>query len=87
MTQLPILKKTMPIRLWPIWLALIISTASFGQEQTAVDFATDIQPLLARKCYACHGPDKQESSLRFDDRTTVVGQADSGAGYCAKPTR
>lgn len=79
MTQLPILKKTMPIRLWPIWLALIISTASFGQEQTAVDFATDIQPLLARKCYACHGPDKQESSLRFDDRTTVVGQADSGA--------
>ncbi|MCA9133081.1 MAG: DUF1553 domain-containing protein [Planctomycetales bacterium] len=44
-----------------------------------VDFANEIQPILARKCYACHGPDQQEGGLRFDDRATLVVEADSGA--------
>jgi len=48
---------------------------SIAQE---VSFATDIQPLLARKCYACHGPDLQEGGLRFDDRATLIAEADSG---------
>ncbi len=48
---------------------------SIAQE---VSFATDIQPLLARKCYACHGPDVQEGGLRFDDRATLIAEADSG---------
>ncbi len=43
-----------------------------------VDFSNQIQPILARKCYACHGPDKQEGGLRFDDRKTAVAPADSG---------
>lgn len=77
MTQLPIPEKPMRISLWSILLTLF-SAASFGQEPAKVDFATEIQPLLARKCYACHGPDKQESGLRFDDRATVVGKAESG---------
>ncbi len=63
--------------LWPLIFA-ILTNLGFGQQQPPVDFATEIQPLLARKCYACHGPDQQESSLRFDDRATVVGEADSG---------
>ncbi len=43
-----------------------------------IDFSTQIQPILARKCYACHGPDMHEGGLRFDDRKTVIGEADSG---------
>lgn len=55
-----------------------ISQLEAAGEVPAVDFATEIQPLLARRCYACHGPDQQEGSLRFDDRETLVGEADSG---------
>lgn len=43
-----------------------------------VDFANDIQTVLAKKCYACHGPDLQEGGIRFDDRATLVAEADSG---------
>lgn len=54
------------------------SQAERPTQQLAVDFATEIQPLLARHCYACHGPDQQEGSLRFDDRATLLAEADSG---------
>ncbi len=43
-----------------------------------IDFSTQIQPILARKCYACHGPDLHEGGLRFDERATVIGAGDSG---------
>ncbi len=43
-----------------------------------VDFQRDIQPLLARRCYSCHGPDTQESGLRLDSRTTATALLDSG---------
>lgn len=43
-----------------------------------VDYASEVQPILARNCYACHGPDMQEGSLRFDARETLIGEADSG---------
>ncbi|MCR9293629.1 MAG: PSD1 and planctomycete cytochrome C domain-containing protein [bacterium] len=43
-----------------------------------VDFANDIQTVLARRCYSCHGPDMQESGLRFDVRESLLGEADSG---------
>ncbi len=33
-----------------------------------VDFAKDIQPIFADHCYSCHGPQKQESALRLDQK-------------------
>lgn len=58
-----------------VFLPLWFTTAYAADE---VDFANDIQPLLARKCYSCHGPDLQEGSIRFDDRSTLLVDADSG---------
>ena len=43
-----------------------------------VDFARDIQPILAAACYKCHGPDTQESGLRLDVRKAALDGADSG---------
>ena len=43
-----------------------------------VDFARDIQATLARRCFSCHGPDTQEGGLRFDDRKSLLAEADSG---------
>lgn len=39
---------------------------------TGVDYARDIQPRLARSCYQCHGPDKQEGGLRLDAKLPAL---------------
>jgi len=44
-----------------------------------VDFSRDIQPLLAKRCVACHGPDTQEAGLRLDEQAGATRALDSGA--------
>lgn len=44
----------------------------------AVDFVRDIQPILAAKCYDCHGTDAQEAGFRLDVRRKALEGADSG---------
>lgn len=44
-----------------------------------VDYTTDVKPLLAEKCTACHGVLKQESDLRLDSRQSMLDGGDSGA--------
>src|SRR5712691_702845 len=48
-----------------------------------VDFAKDIQPLLAKSCYECHGPEKQKGGLRLDDRTSAFKGGDTGPLFVA----
>lgn len=43
-----------------------------------VDFAKDIQPILADRCYSCHGPEKQKGDLRWDDRASVLKGGENG---------
>ncbi|MGH9385548.1 MAG: DUF1549 domain-containing protein, partial [Vicinamibacterales bacterium] len=38
----------------------------------SVDFARDIQPILASRCYACHGPTNNKSGLRLEARTGAM---------------
>ncbi|MEM6691615.1 MAG: PSD1 and planctomycete cytochrome C domain-containing protein [Planctomycetota bacterium] len=44
----------------------------------SIDYTRDIQPILASRCYSCHGPDEAESGVRFDDRESVIAEAESG---------
>lgn len=44
----------------------------------AVDFGRDIQPILAKRCYSCHGPDKDKGGLRLNDRKAALAELDSG---------
>ena len=54
-------------------LAVFMITAiSSGTASAEGVFTSDIQPLLARRCYACHGPDTQEADLRLDDRAAAT---------------
>ncbi len=43
-----------------------------------VDFLHDVQPLLATKCFACHGPREQEGGLRLDIKARLLQGGDSG---------
>lgn len=43
-----------------------------------VDFLTDIQPILSRECYECHGSEKQKGGLRLDQKASAIKGGDSG---------
>ena len=55
-----------------------ILLAVAGSPALAVDFARDIQPVLAGRCYACHGPDVAESSLVLTSHDAATAETDSG---------
>jgi uncharacterized membrane protein/mono/diheme cytochrome c family protein len=40
-----------------------------------VDFASQIEPLLAARCFKCHGPDKVRGKLRLDDMAALFDPA------------
>ena len=56
--------------------ASTISTGLFGEE--LIDFNRQVRPLLAKHCYACHGPDQAESSLNLSSFELATGKSDSG---------
>ncbi|WP_246114431.1 PSD1 and planctomycete cytochrome C domain-containing protein [Rubripirellula tenax] len=43
-----------------------------------IDFARQVQPILAKRCFACHGPDKAEGGLKFVDQESAYAETDSG---------
>lgn len=49
---------------------LIASVLLPGQNSSAQQFEKEIRPLLAKYCFQCHGPDNQESEIRFDNLST-----------------
>jgi mono/diheme cytochrome c family protein len=42
------------------------------------DFVADVQPIFARHCVACHGPEKQKSGYRLDVRELAFAGGDFG---------
>lgn len=56
---------------------LVVSHGTTTAE-TSVSFTQDVQPILAKHCYACHGPDDAEGGLRFIDAEAAFAEADSG---------
>jgi len=51
-----------------------------AQESSGPDFLREIRPILAERCFACHGPDEgsREGSLRLDRREDALQSGDSG---------
>ncbi len=43
-----------------------------------VSYKRDIQPILANRCYKCHGSKKQKGDLRLDQRATAFLGGESG---------
>jgi hypothetical protein len=49
-----------------------------AQQVSDVNFSREVQPLLARRCFACHGPDKAEGGLRLNSAAGALAPLDSG---------
>jgi hypothetical protein len=66
------------------WAAWGSATTADAQESTPssaavdIDFIKQVQPILAKRCFACHGPDEAESGLSFSDRESAFAETDSG---------
>ena len=70
---------------WVSWGILVtIGTLSLpGQTlppaaNSKVDFSRDIEPLLAKRCQLCHGPQQQMSGLRLDQKEAALRGGASG---------
>jgi mono/diheme cytochrome c family protein len=46
---------------------------------SAVDYATQVEPLLRTRCYGCHGAGSQTSGLRLDQKKAAMAGGYSGA--------
>ncbi|MEO0333292.1 MAG: DUF1549 domain-containing protein, partial [Bacteroidota bacterium] len=52
-----------------------------------IDFNFHVKPILSDRCYACHGPDKenQEADLRLDTPEAAFAALASGEGHAIVP--
>ncbi len=59
-------------------MVLLSSIPSLGSD--TVDFGREIRPLLAEKCFSCHGLDAEnrETEMRLDTKDGIYAEIDSG---------
>src|SRR5689334_25046559 len=57
----------------PACMVLVVVSEAAGAEPK-ISFTRQIKPILAGKCFACHGPDEKErkAELRLDVREEAV---------------
>jgi len=60
----------------PILSALLLATAALP---AAVSFETEVKPIFEKHCMECHGPKKQKSDFRLDDREVALHGGESHA--------
>ncbi len=64
-----------------VWLACAVSPLAAGAQPTAADiefFEKSIRPILAARCYECHGPAEQKSKMRLDHISLVLKGGERG---------
>ncbi|MCA9215140.1 MAG: hypothetical protein KDB27_18860, partial [Planctomycetales bacterium] len=69
-----------------ILFAIVIMVAGNSHAAESVDFGRQIRPLLAEKCFSCHGldSDNRETDMRLDTREGLFAEIDSG-GFTVVP--
>ena len=59
-------------------VALIVASVCSFASGDEVDYQSQIKPILAIKCYSCHGALKQQSGLRLETRLLMIRGGESG---------
>jgi uncharacterized protein DUF1549/uncharacterized protein DUF1553/cytochrome c len=60
-------------------LPLLSFACALAAAGDRVDYLRDVKPILAEKCYACHGALKQQAGLRLDTAASIRTGGDSGS--------
>lgn len=55
-------------------LSLLFAADPPPAAKKKIDFNRDVQPILEKYCYDCHGPKQQLSGLRLDRKDAVLRQ-------------
>ncbi len=69
---------------WGMALVMLMPTVVLAQQAETrpalpkVDFAREVQPIFAKRCFSCHGPDKSEAGLRLNKRESALAELPSG---------
>ena len=61
-----------------VYFTAVLLLATGQVSASDISFSQDIQPILAKRCFACHGPADQKANLAFHDRSLAVTEAESG---------
>ncbi len=61
-----------------------VSAQQQTSDQRRLIFAADVQPILRRHCFRCHGSKNQEASLQLNRRAGAYGEADSAEPIIVK---
>ena len=61
-------------------LSLVLTLSGLARGAGTIEFNRDIRPILADKCFTCHGPDKanRKTELRFDNEEGAFVELKSG---------
>src|SRR6185295_13697930 len=65
-------------RIAPIVAGLWLMSGQGNVYASTPDFAREVEPILAKNCFSCHGPEKQKSGYRLDIREIAFKGGDSG---------
>jgi hypothetical protein len=49
-----------------------------GAAKTSAQFAAEVRPIFAARCYSCHGANLQQNGLRLDSLEAILKGSDSG---------
>ena len=60
-------------------IVLLPTSKTIAQTSPPVDFVKDVQPILQKNCYSCHGTDKQKGDLRWDVKDLALKGGEHGA--------
>jgi hypothetical protein len=58
-----------------------------AQVPARVDYVRDVEPLLAKRCYGCHGPQQQMSNLRLDQKESAMRVIQAGNSTASRLIR
>ncbi|MCH9023126.1 MAG: DUF1549 domain-containing protein, partial [Planctomycetes bacterium] len=66
--------------LWVLLTAMSLVEPSWAAKAEEIGFNREIQPILADRCYKCHGPDanQRKANFRLDDEKVAFSQRDDG---------
>ena len=68
---------------WILCGGLLASSTLAADPDAADKFENSIRPLLAERCFSCHGPKKQWASLRLDSLDGMLKGGDTGPAIVA----